>query len=140
MSVLEEKKKQVALMLYSLYKTNVAFLFIFASTSRGVRNLQPDDFLYITSNGSIKWTSSGLSECTLEHTYKDSTFGISYAVKTPQAASETVSEHIFIDRTTCKYGGTRTWFSCPACNTRKAILYCVSKRFLCHQCYGLNYS
>ena len=45
------------------------------------------------SNGSIKWTNTGLSECALEYTYKD--LGISYAVKTPQAASETVSEHIF---------------------------------------------
>jgi hypothetical protein len=92
------------------------------------------------SNGSIKWTNPGLSECALEYTYKDSTLGISYAVKTPQKASETVLEHIFIDRTTCNYGGTRTWFSCPACNARKAILYCASKRFLCRQCYGLNYS
>jgi hypothetical protein len=92
------------------------------------------------SNGSIKWTNLGLSECALEYTYKDSTLSISYAVKTPQKASKTVSEHIFIDRTTCNYGGTRTWFSCPACNARKAILYCASKRFLCRQCYGLNYS
>lgn len=92
------------------------------------------------SNGSIKWTNLGLSECALEYTYKDSTLGISYAVKTPQKASEAVSEHIFIVRTTCNYGGTRTWFSCPACNARKAILYCASKRFLCRQCYGLNYS
>ena len=91
------------------------------------------------SNGSIKWTNLGLSECALEYTYKASTLGISYAVKAPQTASETVSEHIFIDRTTCNYGGTRTWFSCPACNARKAILYCASKRFLCRQCYGLNY-
>ena len=61
-----------------------------------------------TSKGSIQWTNIGLTECALEYTYKDSTLGISYAVKTPQTASETVSEHIFIDRTTCNYGGTRT--------------------------------
>jgi hypothetical protein len=92
------------------------------------------------SNGSIKWTNTRLSECALEYTYKDSMMSISYAVKTPQTASETVSEQIFIDRTTCNYGGTRTWFSCPNCNARKAILYCAAKRFLCRQCYGLNYS
>jgi len=91
------------------------------------------------SNDSTKWTNLGLSECALGYTYKYSV-GISYAAKTPQTASETVSEHIFIDRTTCNYGGTRTWFLCPACNARKAILYCASKRFLCRQCYGLNYT
>ena len=93
-----------------------------------------------SSNGTIKWTNIGLTECALEYAYADSTLSISYAVKTLQTASETVSEHIFIDRTTCNYGGTRTWFSCPNCNARKAILYCASKRFLCRQCYGLNYS
>ena len=92
------------------------------------------------SHGLIKWTNPGLVECSIEYTYKDSTFGISYSVKTPHAASAAVSEHIFIDRTVCNYGGTRTWFSCPNCNARKAILYCASKRFLCRQCYGLNYS
>ena len=93
-----------------------------------------------TSHGSMTWTNLGLSECSMEYTYKDSTLCISYAVKAPQTVSETVSEPIFIDRTTCNYGGTRTWFSCPNCNARKAILYCASKRFLCRQCYGLNYS
>ena len=93
-----------------------------------------------TSMGSINWTNSGLTECALEYIYVDSTLSISYAVKAPHTASEAVSEHIFIDRTVCNYGGTRTWFSCPACNARKAILYNASKRFLCRQCYGLNYS
>ena len=93
-----------------------------------------------TSMGSITWTNIGLTECSLEYNYTDSTLSISYAVKTPHTASEAVSEHIFIDRTVCHYGGTRTWFSCPSCNARKAILYCASKRFLCRQCYGLSYS
>jgi hypothetical protein len=93
-----------------------------------------------TSNGTITWTNPGLPECAIEHSYADSTLSISYSVKTPQAAPETVSESIFIDRTVCNYGGSRTWFLCPSCGTRKAILYCASKRFLCRQCYGLNYT
>ena len=93
-----------------------------------------------TSHGSMTWTNLGLSECSIEYTYKDSTLGISYAVTTPKTASEAVSEHTFIDRTVCNYGGTITWFLCPSCGTRKAILYCASKRFLCRQCYELNYS
>ena len=92
------------------------------------------------STGSIQWTNSGLTECALTYSYADSTLSISYAVKTPQTDYTTVSESIFIDHTACHYGGTRTWFSCPVCNARKAILYCASKRFLCRQCYGLNYS
>ena len=93
-----------------------------------------------SSNGSIKWANPGLPEAAVEYVYTDSTLSISYAVKAHQAPSEAVSERIFIDRTACNYGGTRTWFRCPNCNARKAILYCASKRFLCRQCYGLNYS
>ncbi len=93
-----------------------------------------------TSNGSIKWTNSGLPEAALEYAYADSTLCITYAVKARHTASNVVSEHIFIDRAACNYGGTRTWFLCPNCNARKAILYCASKRFLCRQCYGLNYT
>ena len=97
-------------------------------------------FQQSTSNGSIRWANPGLAECAIEYTYADSTLSISYAVRTPHTASEAISEHIFIDRTVCHYGGTRTWFSCPNCNARKAILYCAAKRFLCRQCYGLTYS
>jgi len=90
-----------------------------------------------TSNGSIKWTNPGLQECALEYAYADST--TEYFLHRKDAP-EAVSEHTFIDRTVCNYGGTITWFLCPSCGTRKAILYCASKRFLCRQCYELNYS
>jgi len=93
-----------------------------------------------TSNGSITWTNPGLPEAALEYAYADSTLCITYAVKALHTASSVVSQRIFIDRTTCNYGGTRAWFSCPACGARKAILYCASKWFLCRQCYGLNYT
>ncbi|MBT5797559.1 MAG: hypothetical protein HOI09_09265 [Porticoccaceae bacterium] len=97
-------------------------------------------FDQITSNGSIKWTNPGLPEAALEYAYADSTLCITYAVKALHTASNVVSQRIFIDRTTCNYGGTRTWFLCPSCGARKAILYCASKWFLCRQCYGLNYT
>ena len=101
------------------------------------RVLKRNGLFYLNaSNGWIKRTNKGLAECVLEYIYVDPM----QSIKTLQTACESVSEHIFIDRATCNYGGTRTWFSCPACNARKAILYCASKRFLCRQCYGLNYS
>ncbi len=47
---------------------------------------------------------------------------------------------IFLDWTSCHYGGKRVWFICshPGCWRRVAILYCVAV-FACRHCYKLAY-
>jgi|GEM_PF-3430472 len=37
-------------------------------------------------------------------------------------------------------GGKRTWFLCPHCNRRVALLYGAGKYFLCRHCYNLTYA
>jgi len=37
-------------------------------------------------------------------------------------------------------GGHRTWFLCPLCWKRVAVLYCADKYFFCRHCYDLTYS
>jgi hypothetical protein len=44
------------------------------------------------------------------------------------------------DRTSCNYGGQRTWFLCPRCWQRVAVLYGAGKYFWCRHCYDLTYS
>src|ERR1039457_579442 len=46
-----------------------------------------------------------------------------------------------IERTSCNYGGTRTWFLCPTtgCGRRVAILYLGGAIFACRHCYRLAY-
>ena len=48
---------------------------------------------------------------------------------------------IFLDWTSCHYGGKRAWFICshPGCWRRVAILYCGAV-FACRHCYKLAYS
>ena len=53
---------------------------------------------------------------------------------------EDVEQIIFFDRTPCNYGGERTWFLCPSCNRRVAVLYGTGKYFLCRHCYNLTYA
>lgn len=51
-----------------------------------------------------------------------------------------VEQAITFDRTSCNYGGYRTWFLCPRCWKRVAILYGAGKYFLCRHCYDFTYS
>ena len=42
--------------------------------------------------------------------------------------------------TSCAFGGSRRWFSCPACHGRVALLYMRSGRFACRSCQRVSYS
>ena len=53
---------------------------------------------------------------------------------------EQVEQTISFDRTPCNYGGQRTWFLCPRCWKRVAVLYGTGKYFFCRCCYDLTYS
>jgi hypothetical protein len=44
-----------------------------------------------------------------------------------------------LDRTPCNYGGERTWFRCPNCMGRYAILYQADEGYACRRCLGLAY-
>jgi len=50
-----------------------------------------------------------------------------------------VAEPIKLERTPCHFGGSRIWFRCSGCDTRRAILYGLHGRFRCRSCHGLTY-
>ncbi|MFH2061066.1 MAG: hypothetical protein ABIJ59_19540 [Pseudomonadota bacterium] len=52
---------------------------------------------------------------------------------------EPVEQEVSFGRTPCNYGGYRTWFLCPRCRKRVAVLYGAGKHFFCRHCYGLAY-
>lgn len=49
---------------------------------------------------------------------------------------------VWIERTTCHYGGSRPWFRCPRCHRRCAVIYGVANdgRFGCRRCMRLAYA
>jgi hypothetical protein len=53
-----------------------------------------------------------------------------------------VPTEIRIERTACPFGGSRPWFRCRLCNSRRAILYGPDEdnTFSCRRCMGLVYS
>ncbi len=47
-----------------------------------------------------------------------------------------------VERTQCRYGGSRPWWRCPRCRSRRAVIYGVASdgRFGCRYCMRLGYS
>jgi len=53
---------------------------------------------------------------------------------------EDVNQVVLFDHTPCNFGGYRTWFLCPSCLRRVAVLYGAGKSFWCSHCHNLTYS
>jgi len=52
---------------------------------------------------------------------------------------EPVIQRVAIERTACNFGGSRTWFVCPQCARRCAVLYLRGK-FACRRCSRVVYA
>ena len=50
-----------------------------------------------------------------------------------------VRERVRLERTPCRYGGSRPWFRCPGCGRRRAVLHSLGGRFRCRACHDLAY-
>lgn len=55
---------------------------------------------------------------------------------------EPVEQTVSLDAAPCRFGGYRTWFRCPACHHRAAILYFAGcpGLFACRRCHDLTYA
>ena len=51
-----------------------------------------------------------------------------------------VRETIALQVTPCHFGGTRSWFRCPGCASRRAVLLCAGGLFRCRRCHDLAYA
>lgn len=50
------------------------------------------------------------------------------------------SQTIRLTKTPCNYGGYRSWFLCPGCCRRVAVLYLKSYTIKCRNCHDLVYN
>lgn len=48
--------------------------------------------------------------------------------------------HVWLETTSCHYGGERSWFRCPHCQCRRAVLFSVNGIFACRGCHDLAYA
>ncbi len=49
-------------------------------------------------------------------------------------------ESICLETTPCYYGGERVWFTCPGCQSRRAVLFSAGGVFACRACHDLAHS
>lgn len=84
-----------------------------------------------------QWTNTETGEVVASIGITGAAHGITldYAVNgTP------ITTSIGITHTACTYGGGRSWFSCPRCHSRAAVLYLRQSRFACRACHRLVYA
>jgi len=87
---------------------------------------------------SLRWTRNDNPAGSIGVTTGSDAIRLRYT-HTRDGQSETMDYAVALDRTPCNYGGTRTWFLCPRCGRRVAVLY-GKKWFWCRHCYGIAYA
>jgi hypothetical protein len=93
---------------------------------------------------SVQWTD-GRGDATgsiVTHMHPTSdALTLRYSVRTSDDDDwQPIGERIDLEATPCHYGGSRLWLICPACQSRRRLLYCLGGRFRCRQCHDLAYS
>lgn len=54
--------------------------------------------------------------------------------------AESIRQAVVLETTPCTLGGSRSWFQCPDCSKRVAVIYGKGRLFACRQCKGLAYA
>ena len=84
------------------------------------------------------WTHDGERSGSISVLSGGTGVSISYRVKAGDEWRD-VSQHVTVESTPCHLGGTRPWFTCPACGGRSGVLFLRSGRFACRKCQRIAY-
>jgi len=104
-----------------------------------IRRLRKQDHLRRGSMGLFQWACSDRSAGWVHYRVEENKITLSYQYGTAIKDWEQMEQTIALDWTPCNLGGHRTWFLCPRCDRRVAILYGDAKRLRCRTCCGLVY-
>jgi hypothetical protein len=107
-----------------------------------VRRWQRAGTLWPGSWRSWQWSRDGEVTASIQVRAEADRVVLAYRYREHGGDWEDIEEPVRLDTTDCHYGGSRTWFRCPAvgCGRRVAILYGAGRYFACRRCYGLAYS
>ncbi len=62
-----------------------------------------------------------------------------YSYTPRERPAEAIRQIVALETTPCTLGGARSWFRCPACARRVAVIYGTGRMFACRRCKGLAY-
>lgn len=103
-----------------------------------VRRWHKGGFLRAGNSFSWAWTANGEASGNIGVTRNSAGVWLCYGVKNGDQWRD-ASQQIDITTTACHLGGSRPWFTCPACRGRGAVLYLRSGRFACRKCQRMAY-
>lgn len=94
-----------------------------------------------TTSCTVTWTGSPAASIVVHHDGDDpDAVSLEYRTRSTGGDWVEVRECMELSRTDCAFGGTRSWFRCLGCGTRRAVLYSVDGRFRCRACHHLAYA
>ena len=101
-----------------------------------IRKLSRRGLLVPGSRFSWQWSVGQRVACVIDLRVESHGLVLMYR---PSRSDVIEEQQIQIERTACRFGGQRPWFTCPRCDRRVAVLYAQARRFACRQCGGLAY-
>lgn len=106
-----------------------------------VRSWQRQDLLRAGLSFSCSWSRRGKSTGQINVSSEPGAMKLSYSCRVLGGDWQYLDYAVSLQTTTCRYGGKRYWFTCPAvgCGQRVAVLYLGGKYFACRKCYQLAY-
>ncbi len=105
-----------------------------------IRWMKKNDMLRPGTTGSLSWSRCGRETGSVSCRMEENRMTLHYRYRPHGGEWEQVEQTIPLDRTPCNYGGCRTWFLCPHCMKRVAVLYGAGRYFLCRHCHDLVYA
>ena len=104
-----------------------------------IRWMKQQGYLRAGTMGNLVWSNRGEQTGIINYMMVEEGMVLNYRYRINGGEWQPVEQSIIFDRTPCNYGGHRTWFRCPRCGKRVALLYGAGKLFLCRHCYDLSY-
>ena len=105
-----------------------------------IRWLKKQGYIRPGTSGTLSWTCRDEQTGSIRYRMEEKRMVLSYRHRPHGGEWEPVEQDILFNQTPCNYGGYRSWFLCPHCGCRVALIYGAGKYFLCRHCYDLTYA
>ena len=87
-----------------------------------------------------RWTRDGVATGNINVVFEAGVVRLIYSIQNHADQWRDASQAITVTTTPCHYGGSRSWFACPICRARVAVLYMRAGRFACRHCNRISYA
>ncbi len=104
-----------------------------------VRRLARENALHPGASSVVSWSHGGQELGRIGIIAEADAIILDYVLDQPGHTPQPVRERVELERTPCPYGGSRPWFRCPGCRTRRAMLHGRAGWFRCRHCHDLAY-